>query len=42
MNEFTRCMKVFTHSPFQVRLRLVNMLCELLSSKPQPEEKPRR
>jgi len=42
MNEFTRCMRVFSHSPFQVRLRLVTMLCEMLSSKPQQDDKPRR
>lgn len=35
MNEFKRCMNVFTHSPFQVRLMLVNMLCDLLNGKPR-------
>ena len=41
MNEFKRCMSVFTHSPFQVRLMLLNMLCDLVSGKPQQGEKPK-
>ncbi|MXG37906.1 manganase accumulation protein MntS, partial [Escherichia coli] len=24
MNEFKRCLRVFTHSPFKVRLMLIN------------------
>ncbi|EOY5421474.1 manganase accumulation protein MntS [Cronobacter dublinensis] len=36
MNEVMRCMRVFTHSPFQVRLRLLNMLCDMFNSKSQP------
>ncbi|HKM98062.1 MAG TPA: manganase accumulation protein MntS [Buttiauxella sp.] len=40
MSEFKRCMSVFTHSPFQVRLMLLNMLCDWVSGKPQQGEKP--
>ncbi|HKN04072.1 MAG TPA: manganase accumulation protein MntS [Buttiauxella sp.] len=40
MNEFKRCMSVFTHSPFQVRLMLLNMLCDWVSGKPSQGEKP--
>ncbi|EKK7681184.1 manganase accumulation protein MntS [Cronobacter sakazakii] len=36
MNELMRCLNVFTHSPFQVRLRLLNMLCDTFNPKPQP------
>ncbi|WP_417642166.1 manganase accumulation protein MntS [Enterobacter kobei] len=39
MNEFRRCMAVFSHSPFKVRLLLVNMLCDMFHSKPQPDDK---
>ncbi|HEY1846631.1 MAG TPA: manganase accumulation protein MntS [Buttiauxella sp.] len=38
MSEFKRCMKVFTHSPFQVRLMLLNMLCDWVSNKPKQGE----
>ena len=31
MNEFKRCMTVFTHSPFKVRLMLLNMLCDMFN-----------
>ena len=34
MNEFKRCMNVFTHSPFKVRLMLLNMLCDMFNNKP--------
>ncbi|MTH47667.1 manganase accumulation protein MntS [Intestinirhabdus alba] len=33
MNEFKRCMRVFSHSPFKVRLLLLSMLCELFHDK---------
>ncbi len=39
MNEFKRCLNVFTHSPFNVRLMLVGMLCDLINGKP-PQDKP--
>jgi len=39
MNEFQRCMSVFTHSPFKVRLLLLNMLCDMFNGKPQKDEK---
>ena len=29
MNEFKRCMRVFSHSPFKVRLMLLSMLCDM-------------
>lgn len=32
MNEFKRCMNVFTHSPFKVRLMLLNMLCDMFNA----------
>ncbi|APG17337.1 MULTISPECIES: manganase accumulation protein MntS [Kosakonia] len=35
MNEFKRCMLVFSHSPFKVRLMLLNMLCDIINGKPQ-------
>ncbi len=41
MNEFKRCMSVFTHSPFQVRLMLLNMLCDWVCGKPKPGEEPK-
>ncbi|MCT4710887.1 manganase accumulation protein MntS [Enterobacteriaceae bacterium H11S18] len=41
MNEFKRCMTVFTHSPFQVRLMLLNMLCDWVNGKPQQGENPK-
>lgn len=39
MSEFKRCMSVFTHSPFKVRLLLLNMLCDIFSGKPQKDGK---
>lgn len=38
MNEFKRCLNVFTHSPFKVRLMLVGMLCDLINGKPQQDK----
>ncbi|EMP4201339.1 manganase accumulation protein MntS [Klebsiella variicola] len=35
MNEFKRCLNVFSHSPFKVRLMLISMLCEMINGKPQ-------
>lgn len=35
MNEFKRCIRVFSHSPFKVRLMLLNMLCDIIAGKPQ-------
>ncbi|STS81344.1 Uncharacterised protein [Klebsiella pneumoniae] len=35
MNEFKRCINVFSHSPFKVRLMLIGMLCEMINGKPQ-------
>ena len=34
MNEFKRCMRVFSHSPFKVRL----MLCDMVNNKPQQDK----
>ncbi|MEY8710912.1 manganase accumulation protein MntS [Mangrovibacter phragmitis] len=31
MNEVKRCLNVFSHSPFKVRLMLLQLLCERLS-----------
>ena len=42
MNEFKRCMRVFSHTPFQVRLLLLNLLCDYLGGKPQPAQTPPR
>ena len=45
MNEFKRCMRVFSHSPFKVRLMLLSMLCDMFNNKPQqdkPSDKQRR
>ena len=39
MNEFKRCMNVFTHSPFKVRLMLFNMLCDMFNAKPHQDDK---
>lgn len=43
MNEFKRCMNVFTHSPFKVRLMLLNMLlnmlCDMFNAKPHQDDK---
>ncbi|HHG8772650.1 hypothetical protein EDF73_102605 [Raoultella sp. BIGb0138] len=33
MNEFKRCLAVFTHSPFKVRLMLIGMLCDMINGK---------
>ena len=33
MNEFKRCLYVFTHSPFKVRLMLISMLCNMMNGK---------
>lgn len=38
MNEFKRCMNVFTHSPFKVRLMLLNMLCDMFNNKPPHQD----
>ena len=35
MNEFKRCLNVFSHSPFKVRLML---LCEMINGKPQQDK----
>ncbi|HFZ8995146.1 TPA: manganase accumulation protein MntS [Citrobacter freundii] len=35
MNEFKRCLRVFSHSPFKVRLMLLSMLCERFNGKQQ-------
>jgi len=40
MNEFKRCMKVFNHSPFKVRLMLLNMLCDMFNGKSEQNDKP--
>lgn len=37
MNEFKRCIRVFSHSPFKVRLMLLSMLCDMLNSKPEQD-----
>ena len=37
MNEFKRCISVFSHSPFKVRLMLIGMLCDLINGKPQKD-----
>lgn len=37
MNEFKRCLSVFSHSPFKVRLMLLSMLCDMISSKPEQD-----
>ncbi|MCL6746507.1 MULTISPECIES: manganase accumulation protein MntS [Kosakonia] len=37
MNEFKRCMRVFSHSPFKVRLMLLNMLSDIITGKPQQD-----
>ncbi|MDU4002889.1 manganase accumulation protein MntS [Pluralibacter gergoviae] len=38
MNELQRYLAVFKHSPFKVRLMLIDMLCDLFSEKPQQEK----
>lgn len=37
MNEFKRCIRVFTHSPFKVRLLLLSMLCDMINGKPEQD-----
>lgn len=37
MNEFKRCISVFSHSPFKVRLMLIGMLCDLFTHKPEQD-----
>ncbi|EHT5741094.1 manganase accumulation protein MntS [Salmonella enterica] len=37
MNEFKRCIRVFSHSPFKVRLMLLSMLCNMLNGKPEQD-----
>ncbi len=41
MTEFKRCMLVFTHSPFQVRLMLLAMLCNIINGKPRSKNQTR-
>ncbi|MCZ7834513.1 manganase accumulation protein MntS [Atlantibacter hermannii] len=36
MNEFKRCISVFSHSPFQVRLLLIDLLCDYFK-RPEPK-----
>ena len=38
MNEFKRCMRVFSHSPVKVRLMLLSMLCDRVNNKPQQDK----
>lgn len=38
MNEFKRCIRVFSHSPFKVRLMLISMLCDIINSKPEQDK----
>ena len=38
MNELKRCLHVFTLSPFQVRLKLLNIICDLVNGKPQEKQ----
>ncbi|EJE3223694.1 manganase accumulation protein MntS [Salmonella enterica] len=37
MNEFKRCIRVFSHSPFKVRLMLLSMLCYMINGKPEQD-----
>ncbi|ECJ3937289.1 manganase accumulation protein MntS [Salmonella enterica subsp. salamae] len=37
MNEFKRCIRVLSHSPFKVRLMLLSMLCDMLNGKPEQD-----
>ena len=39
MNEFKRCIRVFSHSPFKVRLMLISMLCDMINSKPEKDKR---
>ena len=38
MNDFKRCMRVFSHSPFKVLLMLLSMLCDMVNNKPQQDK----
>lgn len=38
MNEFKRCLTVFTYSPFKTRLMLLNMLRDYVNGKPQQDQ----
>lgn len=38
MNEFKKCMRVFSHSPFKVQLMLLSMLCDMVNNKPQQDK----
>ncbi len=37
MNEFKRCIRVFSHSHFKVRLMLLSMLCDMINGKPEQD-----
>lgn len=37
MNEFKRCIRVFSHSLFKVRLMLLSMLCDMINGKPEQD-----
>ncbi|EAA7137334.1 manganase accumulation protein MntS [Salmonella enterica subsp. enterica] len=37
MNEFKRYIRVFSHSPFKVRLMLLSMLCDMINGKPEQD-----
>ncbi|EBV1474820.1 manganase accumulation protein MntS [Salmonella enterica] len=37
MNEFKRCIRVFSHSPFKVRLMLLSMLFDMINGKPEQD-----
>ncbi|EEL1086188.1 manganase accumulation protein MntS [Salmonella enterica] len=37
MNELKRCIRVFSHSPFKVRLMLLSMLCDMINGKPEQD-----
>ena len=38
MSEFKRCIRVFSHSPFKVRLMLISMLCDMINGKPEQDK----
>ena len=38
MNEFKRCIRVFSYSPFKVRLMLLSMLWDMVNNKPQQDK----
>ncbi|XPE52480.1 manganase accumulation protein MntS [Shigella flexneri] len=40
MNKFKRCMRVFSHSPFKVRLMLLSMLCDIRSTTNRRQDEP--